>query len=211
MTMIDTLIFDVSETLLNFGFIKVTDEMGFTRDCSTALDGAIHSTTFWRDLDRSRVTFDEALSGLKTAAGQYSRQMEYFVRHYPEYMPPIANNVTFLEDAKRSGARVLYLSDFHRHGWAGITRIYDFFKLFEGGVVSWECGFLKPDHRIFETLIEKYGLVAGNCMFFDDRAGNVAAAAEMGFHAVTFTLGDDIYELASQNGYAVENMNDLLI
>ena len=45
---------------------------------------------------------------------------------------------------------------------------------------------IKPDSGIYQCLLEKYGLRAEECLFFDDREENVAAARELGIQAVQF-------------------------
>ena len=46
---------------------------------------------------------------------------------------------------------------------------------------------LSPDHAIYEELVRKYNLTREDCIFFDDREENVAAAIECGIRAVRVT------------------------
>ncbi len=54
-------------------------------------------------------------------------------------------------------------------------------------VVSAEEHLVKPDHRIYETLLRRNSLVASKCYFIDDSLANVDAARKIGMSAHHFT------------------------
>ena len=55
---------------------------------------------------------------------------------------------------------------------------------FDGGVASCEVHINKPDPRIYQALLDKYGLKASECVFIDDRLENVQAAFALGFAGI---------------------------
>ena len=68
---------------------------------------------------------------------------------------------------------------------------YDFFKLMDGIVVSGEEHLLKPDIRIYQTLLDRYHLRAGECLFIDDSPANIEGAKKAGlatWHIPTSTV-----------------------
>lgn len=54
-------------------------------------------------------------------------------------------------------------------------------------VVSGAEGYVKPDPRLFQVLLDRYGLRAEECIFIDDNPDNVAAARNMGMRGIVFT------------------------
>lgn len=56
--------------------------------------------------------------------------------------------------------------------------------LFDAVVLSGEVGVAKPDRRIFELAAERLGLQPGECVFVDDLAAYVRAAARTGMVGV---------------------------
>ncbi len=66
-------------------------------------------------------------------------------------------------------------------------RRFDFFKLFDGIVVSGDEKMIKPDKRFFQILLDRYNLKAENCIFIDDNIKNIVSAGEMGFICIHFT------------------------
>ena len=55
---------------------------------------------------------------------------------------------------------------------------------FDGGVASCEVHINKPDPRIYQALLDKYQLKAGESVFIDDRLENVQAAFRLGFAGI---------------------------
>ena len=60
------------------------------------------------------------------------------------------------------------------------------FQFFEGQIISALEKTIKPEKKIFEILMERYGVNSGESVFIDDLERNIRAAAELGFHTVHF-------------------------
>ena len=71
-------------------------------------------------------------------------------------------------------------------------RLHDF----KGGLASYQEKMLKPDHRIYQLLLDRYNLNADECVFVDDMAVNTKAAEEVGYHTITLTEGAATLEKA---------------
>jgi 2-haloacid dehalogenase len=63
---------------------------------------------------------------------------------------------------------------------------FDFFKVFDGIVVSGTEKLVKPDSAIFRLILDRYRLKAENALFIDDNIKNIRAAGEMGFNTIHF-------------------------
>ena len=59
-------------------------------------------------------------------------------------------------------------------------------------VVSGAEGLVKPDPRLFQVLLDRYGLKAEDCSFVDDNPDNVAAAKGMGMQGILFTNAETL-------------------
>jgi putative hydrolase of the HAD superfamily len=62
----------------------------------------------------------------------------------------------------------------------GLNKRFNFLADFDVVVVSYEVGVLKPDQKIFETLIEKSGVKPGEIVYSDDDAGKIEGATKLG-------------------------------
>jgi putative hydrolase of the HAD superfamily len=103
-------------------------------------------------------------------------------------MYPLDENVKLLPELKKQGFRLYYLSNFPIDIFEEIKTGYYFFKYFDGGIISSEVKFSKPDPRIYEILLKKYTLIAKECLFIDDIEINVNAAKNIGMLGL-FTFG----------------------
>ncbi|WP_431902043.1 HAD family hydrolase [Amycolatopsis thermoflava] len=59
----------------------------------------------------------------------------------------------------------------------------DWMRHFRVRVFSGDVGVAKPDAEIFELLVARLGVPAGDCVFFDDRQSNVDGARAAGLRA----------------------------
>ena len=66
---------------------------------------------------------------------------------------------------------------------------FDFFHDLDGIVVSGDEKIVKPDRRLYDILLARYSLRAGESLFIDDNAANIETARELGFQVIHFTGG----------------------
>ena len=62
-----------------------------------------------------------------------------------------------------------------------------FLKYMDGVIFSCDVNMLKPEHQIYENLLETFGLKADECVFIDDREENCQGARDVGIQAIQFT------------------------
>ncbi len=73
-------------------------------------------------------------------------------------------------------------------------------SFFDGVVVSAFEHVMKPDPKIYEILLERYGLTADECIFIDDRKDNIEAAGKLGFDTFLFEGHADELERYIEDG-----------
>ena len=83
--------------------------------------------------------------------------------------------------------------------WSGETfhiakNMYPFLNLFEGIVVSGDERIKKPDHRLYQILIDRYSIQPSKSIFIDDTKINVEAAVDLGFQAIHFLSASQLKE-----------------
>lgn len=66
---------------------------------------------------------------------------------------------------------------------------------FDGIVTSFEARSIKPDAKIFHTVVEKLGINPDETLFLDDSQKNLDAATQLGFHTLLVTPGSEFFEL----------------
>lgn len=90
--------------------------------------------------------------------------------------------------ARARGMRPRYRTGILSNSFVGArereVRRYAFPDLVDEIVYSHEVGLRKPDPRIFELCCDRLAVEPAELVFLDDVEANVAAAAELGIHAV---------------------------
>ena len=109
-------------------------------------------------------------------------------------LPGMSELVTELSDA---GRELYAISNFNGEVWPATLAAYPLLGRFKDVVISSFAGVCKPDPRIFELALRRFGVAAEDCLFIDDAAANVAGAKAVGIVAVQFTSAAALRKLLS--------------
>ena len=92
----------------------------------------------------------------------------------------------WIRSLREQGYKVYLLSNYGKTSFeaARDNQRLSFLPLVDGAVISYEVQIVKPEPGIYEALLTKYGLKAEECLFLDDRADNIEAAKQLGFHGI---------------------------
>lgn len=82
--------------------------------------------------------------------------------------------------------RLIVLSDTNEIHFHFIREKFPILRHFDGFVVSYEVGHMKPSEEIFTAAVAAAKCLASECLFTDDRIGNVIGAREFGINVVLF-------------------------
>ena len=99
----------------------------------------------------------------------------------------IEGTVKIFEELQALGKPIYGLSNFSAETYVTARQHYCFLDWFEGIIVSGEDKLIKPDIRIYELLLDRYGLNLEDLIFIDDRKDNIEAAQSLGITGIHFT------------------------
>lgn len=134
---------------------------------------------FWNEYDRGTRDIDsvaECLAAFRGSDFETAKSMMLSAITYQEQVVPTAE---LIAELKQAGYRLFVLSNMSKEYIAYLRRM-DVYRHFEGEIISCETGLIKPEKAIYELLLQRYSLDPSQTIFIDDRAENVAAAAEVG-------------------------------
>lgn len=127
--------------------------------------------------------------------------IEAYPARYAETMAgPVPGTVALLGELHDRGTRLLALTNWSAETFPHARASFGFLSLFDGIVVSGAEGLAKPDPRLFQVLVERYGVLPADCVYVDDSAANVRAAGEVGFDAVLFEGAGRLRDELSRRG-----------
>ena len=78
---------------------------------------------------------------------------------------------------------------------------FDINKYFDVISISGDLKIQKPDERIFLITIDKLGVNAEDCIYIDDRTGNLNAAKKVGMKPILLNSRNELYEGISVNSF----------
>lgn len=150
-------------------------------------------TSAWNlEQDRGR-SWEEGVGMLVGQHPEWEREIRAFDESWHDSVPhTITDSVAVLEELKGQGEKVYAITNFSREKWAECLIRFPFLQSFDGVVVSAHERLLKPERAIYEVLLGRYGLKAGDCIFVDDSEKNVAGARDIGMRAVHFVEPIDL-------------------
>lgn len=200
--MYKNIVFDFGGVMVDFDPHKYLIDLFGNR----GLEEEVYDLTFgsreWRLLDAGRITRREANEKMLQRARAVGRgfEVEGVLDDWMSMLRPRRRMRTLVEQLKQRGYCVYYLSNIPEDVLALLME-RDFQGLFDGGVASCEVHVNKPDPRIYQALLDKYGLKASESVFIDDRQDNVQAAFELGFVGIRMkdSVGTLVRSLATCN------------
>jgi FMN phosphatase YigB (HAD superfamily) len=126
-----------------------------------------------------------------------------------------AAGITFIKKCKDHGHQVYVLSNWDAESFELLQKKHPhFFSLFDGIIISGNVNALKPDKKIYQTLISRYDLNPQDCWFIDDQQENINTAQELGINGVVHaiksfdTLEHNIKLAYSKSVIRRENLNN---
>jgi 2-haloacid dehalogenase len=132
-------------------------------------------------------SFYDATKELTDKFPRYEIEIRSFYANWTKMIVgPIEENVALLDDLKDK-YRLFGLTNWSAEAFPVVFNQYPFFKEFEGIVVSGTEKLVKPDAKIYNLLLTRYGLRANESLFIDDNKENINAAHKLGFKTIHFT------------------------
>jgi 2-haloacid dehalogenase len=145
-------------------------------------------TSEWNRQQDSGRPWSEAVATLIADHPDQRDLISAYWTRWPETLgDAIAPTVDVLAEVRNAGLPTYALSNWSAETFPAARPRYSFLEWFDGIVISGEVRVAKPDRRIFDELLERYGLQPGSVVFIDDVAENVTAAEALGIRSILFT------------------------
>ena len=140
---------------------------------------------FWEEYDRGTSTLAEVTVTISEMTGRPVEVCSAVLQLAVDLQEPVKATERLVGDLKAAGYKLYVLSNMSRE-FIAVLRRFPGYRLFDGEVVSCEEGTVKPEPRIYEILLERYGLDPAETLFIDDRAANIVAAEGLGIAGYLF-------------------------
>jgi putative hydrolase of the HAD superfamily len=192
-TPVRNVVFDFGGVLVNWRPQEIIDSFYAEPHMREALRAHAFHHDDWLDMDRG--TLDEASVARRCAArmARPESELRALFDHVRAALTPIEPTVALLHELRgRKGLRLYGLSNMSETIFAYLNGRHDFFKLFDGIVVSAAVKLLKPEPAIYEHLRERFALDFAESVFIDDLPRNVESARRAGLPAIQFETTEQV-------------------
>lgn len=196
--MIKNVIFDLGNVVLDFNPIKYLESKIEDKRKIGRVAEAIFKSKEWISLDEGKITEEEAIEIICSNNVDFDKEIRLAFDNWYPILEPIESTIEVIKGLKEKGYRIFYLSNFHKKAFSYVTSNYEFFKLFEGGVVSYEDNLIKPNEKIYKLILERYNLDPKESIFIDDMKENVEAAERLGINGINLKNPSELKELLNK-------------
>jgi putative hydrolase of the HAD superfamily len=146
----------------------------------------IFNHTDWGELDRGTLLCPEATLRAAARTGLPASAIVQLFRQVPLSLVGLPETVALLKLLKAKGHRLFCLSNMHVSSIDYLERAYNFWDVFEGGVISCRVHLIKPEPEIYSYLIKQYDLKKTQTIFIDDLTANLDPAERIGIQTIQF-------------------------
>lgn len=183
--MYKNIVFDYGMVLVRFEGEEISRHFMSEED-ATVFAPVFFDRLYWDRLDRGTIEREEMLDDVMHRLPNFSRELAGRVfDEWPYVLPPI-DGMPELVAALREQGRGLYLISDIAKNFAAIAHRQPIISDFDGRVMSSTIGITKPNPEIFRHLLDTYSLDPAECIFIDDRIGNVEGARAVGMQGYHF-------------------------
>ncbi len=185
---IDTIVFDLGGVLVDWNPRHYYREVFDSEEEMEYFLAEICNNSWNEQQDAGR-KFAEATTLLAEKHPEYRQQIMGYDTQWEKMMKgTIDETVQLLETLKTSGRYKIYaLTNWSAEKIPFAYQRFDFFRHFDGMVVSGEIEMIKPNEDIFQHLFEKFSITPARAVFIDDNAKNIETAQRLGMQIVHFT------------------------
>ena len=193
--MLKNLVFDFGNVLVRFEPFHMLRAHVDTDEEARELYRMIYESKPWIDGDLGYLTRPEVVEGICAQNPDKAELLRRVLPHCPSILVMPDGTPALLEELKRAGFACYFISNVNPEDFNYMRAKYPAMGVLEG-IASWQEHIRKPDAAIYQTLLDRYGLKAEECIFVDDMPVNTAAAAALGFGTITLSGGADTLEEA---------------
>lgn len=187
MTKPSIVVFDLGKVLVDFDYSIAGRRIAARSKMSAAevqkfLD---HSPLLYR-YETGLMTRQEFFETVRNQTS-FSGSVEEFGGYFADIFSEMPQMTAMQGALRRNGIRTYIFSNTNDLAIEHIRRAFPFFSNFDGYILSYEIGAMKPAAKIYEALEAMSGKRGAEIIYLDDRQENIDAGAARGWRTVLQT------------------------
>ncbi len=191
MKMFKTIAFDLGGVVIHLSYeqaVQQFEKIGL-KDARKHLD-VFHQTGIFGLLEEGKISTETFRDELSKLVGKELTQEDCYHAWHGYVLAVPKQNLLALRTLRKKGYRVCLLSNTNPFmmQWAQSTDFdgegHGIDHYFDALYLSYECGVMKPDRRIFEKMLSGEQALPSETLFIDDSPANCQAAEQMGIQTL---------------------------
>ena len=163
-------------------------------------------TPEWRNRSDIYVTVSQNVSILCRRYPKWAHILKRWDTDFFEIMRDvIPENFNLIKQLKDEGHRVFGLANFSTDKWGLAQQRFPELRLLDDIVVSSDVAFRKPERKIFEIALERWGTTPNQCVFIDDSMENCQTAALLGILSHPYKSHEELRSFLHRLSFKLEN------
>ena len=192
--MIKHIVFDIGNVLMSFAPEAYFKRWFQSEERTHRICSRIFTHEAWEKYDQGIWMLEDLYAVYHKAYPDMLEETNIVLQNWLQLMKPMQESIAFMKQVKDDGYGVYILSNISQDSADFLKKTQRFFSLADGAVLSYEEKINKPDPHIYEVLLQRYELNAGELLYLDDNVENVRQAELLGIHGIVFRDGSCIIE-----------------
>jgi len=175
------IIFDLGKVLVDFDYAMAARSIaGHGRLSADQVRQFIDHSPLLCQFETGQISREQFFAEIQATTG-FSGGIDEFSGFFADIFTPIGPMVTLHAELRERGVPTYIFSNTNELAAAHIRRSFPFFSRFDGYILSYEHGAMKPDPRLYEVVEAKTGCRSHQLFYVDDRPENIETAARRGW------------------------------
>jgi HAD superfamily hydrolase (TIGR01509 family) len=177
-------VFDLGKVLLDFDYNIAAQRIAARSKLEPeAVKQVIDGSSLLFRYETGLLTSEEFYREVCVATG-FSGNFAQFALLFADIFSAIPAMVEFQAALRKRRLPTYILSNTNDLAVIHIRRQFPFFGNFDGYILSYEHGVMKPDAKIYEIVERQSGRRDGEILYLDDRPENIAGGAARGWQVI---------------------------
>ena len=184
MVLPETVVFDLGKVLLEFDYTRAAEGLAANASMSAAeIRRLINQSPLLFRYETGLMGKQEFYEAVRKETG-FRGKLEEFGRVFGDIFEPMPEMIELHGALRKKGIPTYIFSNTNELAVTHIRENYPFFGGFDGYILSYEHGAMKPEGKLYEVVEQKTGQQREKIIYLDDRPENIAAGAARGWQVV---------------------------
>jgi len=193
---IKNIIFDIGNVLIDFCWEKDFRKKGLEGEVFERVADATARNTDWNEYDLGILSHDEIINKFVENDPEMEKEIRMVTKNLSGMLEKFSYTDKLIETLHSMGLGVYVISNFSFEAIHDAGEKLDFLDKTDGAILSCYYHIIKPGPQIYNLLLDKYSLIASECVFLDDKQENIDGAEAVGINGIRFKgIADALEEL----------------